>query len=362
MRETDSVEFTAVVLPCLGFGPSVPPSPAVSAFADPAPPATSRLTHICRSPRRGQAPFAADRASVDLDRVDRRPPAQRHRHRSSKRSAASSPASGWIRARACWPASRSSPPTSRSIAHHGPALPTLAARQGRQLRFEAAVGGAMPIVRAVGEGLAGDRITRIVGDPERHHQRRPVADGGDRLLDRQTRCADARATRLSRKPIRRPISTATMRARSWRSCARSRSGCAWMPRRSRARSSAAIDAPPISRERGARRTIRQIAHAEYDRGAVDAHRLGRAGRRRARLDLWPHDGRAECRAHHRRARRRVGCSAPGAGGDATAVAILGDLLAIARDRGGDRPALRSVRRQPAVFRDFTIHDFVAEAV
>ena len=35
-------------------------------------------------------------------------------------------------------------------------------RQGRQLRFEAAVGGAMPIVRAVGEGLAGDRITRLV--------------------------------------------------------------------------------------------------------------------------------------------------------------------------------------------------------
>src|SRR5215216_6329994 len=33
--------------------------------------------------------------------------------------------------------------------------------QGRQLRFEAAVGGAMPIVRAIGEGLAGDRITRI---------------------------------------------------------------------------------------------------------------------------------------------------------------------------------------------------------
>ena len=39
-----------------------------------------------------------------------------------------------------------------------PALLMLAARQGRQLRFEAAVGGAMPIVRAIGEGLAGDRV------------------------------------------------------------------------------------------------------------------------------------------------------------------------------------------------------------
>ena len=50
----------------------------------------------------------------------------------------------------------------QAIARHGPALLTLASRQGRQLRFEAAVGGAMPIVRAIGEGLAGDRITRLV--------------------------------------------------------------------------------------------------------------------------------------------------------------------------------------------------------
>ena len=37
------------------------------------------------------------------------------------------------------------------IAHHGPALLLLAERQGRQLRYEAAVGGAMPIVRALGD-------------------------------------------------------------------------------------------------------------------------------------------------------------------------------------------------------------------
>ena len=41
------------------------------------------------------------------------------------------------------------------IARHGPRLLALAERQGRQLRFEAAVGGAMPIVRTIGEGLAG---------------------------------------------------------------------------------------------------------------------------------------------------------------------------------------------------------------
>src|SRR6185295_17462995 len=48
------------------------------------------------------------------------------------------------------------------MARHGASLLTFAARQGRQLRFEAAVGGAMPIVRTGGDGLSGDRITRIV--------------------------------------------------------------------------------------------------------------------------------------------------------------------------------------------------------
>jgi len=70
------------------------------------------------------------------------------------------PAAQWIRAALL--AGKSVVTANKQlVARHGPALRTLAARQGRQLRFEAAVGGAMPIVRAV-EGLAGDRLTRIV--------------------------------------------------------------------------------------------------------------------------------------------------------------------------------------------------------
>ena len=48
------------------------------------------------------------------------------------------------------------------VARDGARLLRLAERQGRQLRFEAAVGGAIPIVRAIADGLTGDRITRIV--------------------------------------------------------------------------------------------------------------------------------------------------------------------------------------------------------
>src|SRR5260221_58072 len=43
------------------------------------------------------------------------------------------------------------------IARDGPRLLSLAARQGRQLRVEAALGGARPIRWAVGRGRAGDR-------------------------------------------------------------------------------------------------------------------------------------------------------------------------------------------------------------
>ena len=59
------------------------------------------------------------------------------------------PAAGWIRAALL--AGKSVVTANKQvIARHGAALLTLAARQGRQLRFEAAVGGAMPIVRAIG--------------------------------------------------------------------------------------------------------------------------------------------------------------------------------------------------------------------
>ena len=72
------------------------------------------------------------------------------------------PAAEWIR-RALAAGKSVVTSNKQAVAHHGPSLQALAARQGRQLRFEAAVGGAMPIVRAVGESLAGDRIQHIVG-------------------------------------------------------------------------------------------------------------------------------------------------------------------------------------------------------
>ena len=49
------------------------------------------------------------------------------------------------------------------LAHHGHALALAAEAQGRVIRFEAAVAGGIPVIKALTEGLAGNRITRVMG-------------------------------------------------------------------------------------------------------------------------------------------------------------------------------------------------------
>ena len=49
------------------------------------------------------------------------------------------------------------------IAHAGPDLLGEAARSSRHLRFEAAVAGGVPVIRAIEHGLAGDSLTRVAG-------------------------------------------------------------------------------------------------------------------------------------------------------------------------------------------------------
>jgi len=49
------------------------------------------------------------------------------------------------------------------LAHHGQALAEAAEAGGAVLRFEAAVAGGIPVVKALTEGLAGNEITRVMG-------------------------------------------------------------------------------------------------------------------------------------------------------------------------------------------------------
>src|SRR5690606_32686636 len=49
------------------------------------------------------------------------------------------------------------------LATHGPELLAIAEQVGAQLYYEAAVGGAIPIIRPLRDSLAGDRVHRILG-------------------------------------------------------------------------------------------------------------------------------------------------------------------------------------------------------
>ncbi|MDJ0820778.1 MAG: homoserine dehydrogenase [Paracoccaceae bacterium] len=49
------------------------------------------------------------------------------------------------------------------LAHHGQDLAALAEANGSVLRFEAAVAGGIPVIKALTEGLAGNDITRVMG-------------------------------------------------------------------------------------------------------------------------------------------------------------------------------------------------------
>ena len=49
------------------------------------------------------------------------------------------------------------------LAHHGQALAEMAEAAGRVIRFEAAVAGGIPVIKALTEGLAGNRIKRVMG-------------------------------------------------------------------------------------------------------------------------------------------------------------------------------------------------------
>jgi homoserine dehydrogenase len=72
------------------------------------------------------------------------------------------PAGGWVR-RALQQGASVVTANKQLLAAHGPELLHLAVKNQSQLRFEAAVAGGVPLIHGVREGLAGDRLTRVTG-------------------------------------------------------------------------------------------------------------------------------------------------------------------------------------------------------
>jgi homoserine dehydrogenase len=247
------------------------------------------------------------------------------------------PAAGWVRE--ALRAGKSVVTANKQVvARDGLRLLTLAFRQGRQLRFEAAVGGSMPIVRAIGDGLAGDRLTRIDA----------ILNGTTNAVlstMESTGCglaaalADARACGYAEADPSADLDGVDARAKLAILCAVA-FGVDVRPDQIAARSTAAVTPADVAAARARGSVIRQIAHADYDPSRSrliawvapvpvrdDSLFARTVGPRNAAIVAGVHSGETTI-------------TGAGAGGDATAVAIVGDLIAIARDRAAIVPPPR----------------------
>lgn len=229
------------------------------------------------------------------------------------------------------------------VAHHGPALLALAERQGRQLRFGAAVGGAMPIVRAVADGLAGERFTRIdaiLNGTTNAVLSRMEASG----CDIDTAIAEACANGYAEADPATDLDGMDAAAKLAILC-----GLVFGVR---VRPDV-VDARPTSgtkpgdlrdaSQRGG--TIRQIAHATFDepRGVLVAWvapTFVPSGSLFART-TGPQNAAVLTGAYG----GTVTLTGVGAGSEAMAVAVVSDLVTIARDRAAVVPA--PILRDPA---------------
>jgi homoserine dehydrogenase len=221
------------------------------------------------------------------------------------------------------------------VAHHGAALLALAERQGRQLRYEAAVGGTMPLVRALADGLSGDRVLRIdavlngttnailshmeaascaIDEAIAHACAAGYAEA-DPSADLDGRDAAAKLSILCALGLGLRVQPAQIDARSTRHVS--------------------LDDFRGAQER--RGTIRQVAHAERDDAGVltawVAPRFVPSTSVLARA-IGPMNA-AVVRGRHA---GELTFTGTGAGADALSVAVLSDLVAIARDRAALVPA------------------------
>ena len=213
------------------------------------------------------------------------------------------------------------------MAHHGTELLDLARAQGREVRFEASVAGGIPVLRALQDGLAGDRLVEVRGilngtcnyilsrmqaDPISFAAALAEAQAAgyaeaDPTEDVDGADAAAKLAIIAAVGLRRPVRVSDIATRSIRP----------------------IEPVDFEYARELGCTIRQIARASaQDSGAVFA------AVRPALVPLNSPFGRVEGSQNMVTVRGVFGgetsFSGSGAGGSPTAVAVVSDVLSVRR--------------------------------
>jgi homoserine dehydrogenase len=240
------------------------------------------------------------------------------------------------------------------MAHHGTELIDLARSRGLEVRFEASVAGGIPVLRALQEGLAGDRLVEVRGilngtcayilsrmqseaisfaDALAEAQRAGYAEA-DPSEDVDGADAAAKLAIIAAVGLRRPVRVSDIATRSIRP----------------------IEAVDFEYARELGCTIRQIARASAeDSGAVFA------AVRPALVPLSSAFGRIEGSQNLVTVRGIFGgetsFSGSGAGGSPTAVAVVSDVLSVAA-RGEPVPSSSTVTAFHQVSGDFVAPHYV----
>jgi len=214
------------------------------------------------------------------------------------------------------------------MAEHGPELVDLARARGCSLRFEAAVGGATPVLCGIRDGLSADRISRMAG----------VVNGTNNfILTRMERhglslpdaVAEAQALGLAEADPSADLDGLDARAKL-AILATLGFGLRVRPADVATQSIRVIESADIEHAALLGRSIRQIAWTELVEGCETTIRA------LVTPALVPHTSSLACLEGPRNAvcvrGDRSGDTVfvgEGAGGDATAVAVVSDLLGIA---------------------------------
>ena len=244
------------------------------------------------------------------------------------------------------------------IAHHGPELEATARRNGAILRFEAAVGGGIPVLGPLASDLAANRIERVRGivNGTTNYILSAMTDE-DAPQDYATALAEAQRLGyaeadpsgdvVGHDAVNKLVILARLAFDRWLDPG----SIPTRPSSAGAPAGPGITTVSLADQRDARtagRIIRLLATASRDPDGPLAASvlptalplespLGRTSGVRNRIEV---DGTPV---------GRVAFDGPGAGGGATSSAVLGDLMAVARKAGstwGPRPPASGPSRDP----------------
>lgn len=223
------------------------------------------------------------------------------------------------------------------IAHDGASLFALADAHGCHLRFEGSVAGGVPVIRAIESGIAGDTLTRVAG----------ILNGTcNYILSRMQRegvpfaeaLREAQALGFAEADPSQDIDGLDAQAKL-AILALVALGIRTAPDRIATRSIAGVDRVDFAYAHRLGCTIRQVAWAEHGEGTTLRAAVGPA---LVALDspLAAVSGSENLVTTHGRFGGQTTFGGRGAGGDPTAVAVVSDVIAIAR-------GVRALPRPPA---------------